>query len=106
MSAWGPAPRRALPASPLSLVARASAPLKLTRRAHTHANSAYLECNYGVAFPIDFDSLWGSKVDIEWVEKTKSAEGRVSLSRAKKYGRLLQELGSSEAAAAAAMKVE
>ncbi len=101
----GPAPRRALPAFPLSLVARASAPLTLTC-AHTTLNSAYLECNYGVAFPIDFDSLWGSKVDIEWVEKTKSAEGRVSLSRAKKYGRLLQELGSSEAAAAAAMKVE
>ena len=59
-----------------------------------------------MAFPIDFDSLWGSKVDMEWVEKTKSAEGRVSLSRAKRYGRLLRELGSSEAAVAAAMKVE
>ena len=71
-----------------------------------YLHHAYLECNYGVTFPIDFDSLWGSKVDMEWVEKTKSAEGRVSLSRAKRYGRLLRELGSSEAAVAAAMKVE
>lgn len=71
-----------------------------------YLHHSMFECNYGVPWPIDFDSLCGSWVAWEWVEKTKTADGRVSLSRAKKYGRLLRELGSSEAAVAAAMKVE
>ena len=70
-----------------------------------YLHHAYLEVNYGVPWPLDFDSLFGSWVDMAWVQKTKSADGRVSLTRAKRYGRLLAELGS-EAAADAAMKKE
>ena len=41
---------------------------------------------------------------MEWVDKTRGADGRVSLDRAKRFGRLARELGSNEAAAAAMKK--
>ena len=71
-----------------------------------YLHHALMEVNFGVQWPIDFDSLAGSRVEMAWVERTRAADGRVSLARAKKYGRLLAELGSSEAAAAAAMKAD
>ena len=42
---------------------------------------------------------------MEWVQRTKGEDGRMSLARAKRYGALLRELGS-EAAAAAALQSE
>lgn len=69
-----------------------------------YLHHAYFECNYGVPWPFNFDRLFGSWVDFDWAEKSRSAGGKISLARAKLYGRLLAELGNDEAAQAAIKK--
>ena len=63
-----------------------------------------LEVNYGVPWPVNLDALFGSWCDYSWVDATRSADGKTSIRRAKRYGRLLAELGSADAARAALAK--
>jgi hypothetical protein len=72
--------------------------------AYHYLHHALMECNYGVPWPVDLDTLFGSWVDMEWCEKARTADGKISLRRAKRYGRLLRELGSEAAALAALAK--
>ena len=69
-----------------------------------YLHHALFECNFGVPWPVPFDHIFGSWVANEWVELTRGKDGRASLDRAKRFGRLARELGSNEAALAAMKK--
>jgi len=69
-----------------------------------YLHHALMECNFGVPWPIDLDSFFGSWVEMSWCEKSRTADGKISLRRAKRFGRLLRELGGEEAALAALAK--
>ena len=60
----------------------------------------------GVPWPVDLDTLFGSTVEMAWCEKTRTPEGKISLRRAKAFGRLLRERGSEAAALAALAEAE
>jgi hypothetical protein len=55
---------------------------------------------------VDLDTLFGSTVEMAWCEKTRTPEGKISLRRAKAFGRLLRERGSEAAALAALAEAE
>jgi hypothetical protein len=57
-----------------------------------------------VPWPVDLDGLFGSWVEPKWCELTRTKEGKISLSRAKRFGKLLRELGGDEARALEALR--
>lgn len=100
-----------------------------------YLHHAYLEVNYGVPcvsrvacapslrvpapprahhpssptrkrrWPFDFDSFFGSWVEPAWCDKTRTKEGKVSIRRAKLYGKFLAGKTGAEAEAAALARV-
>jgi len=59
-----------------------------------YLHHAYLEGNYGVPFPFDFDRFFGSWVEPAWCDKTRTKEGKISLRRAKLYGKHIEALAA------------
>lgn len=62
------------------------------------------EVNYGVPWPVNLDALFGSWCPMEWVDATRGKDGKASIRAAKRYGQLLAQLGSADAARAALAK--
>ena len=67
-----------------------------------YLHHAFFEVNYGVPFPIDFDRMFGTWMEMAWVEKS-AVNGKPSLRRAKMLGKLLDS-GMCEEAALAQLK--